>query len=45
MAPRHPCILRAMAQVATTPEVTAPVAGVALPIDGIAIIIRIAIPR
>jgi hypothetical protein len=34
-----------MAQRATTPEVTAPVAGVALPIDGIAIIIGIAIPR
>jgi hypothetical protein len=34
-----------MAQRATTSEVTAPAAGVALPLDGIAIIIGIAIPR
>jgi hypothetical protein len=40
----QPCILRPMAAFATTLEVTAPVAGVALPIDGIGII-AIAIPR
>jgi hypothetical protein len=38
-------MLRAMAQVATTRTVTAHEAGVALPIDGISIIIGIRIPR
>jgi hypothetical protein len=38
-------MLSAMAQLATTVEVTALEAGVALPIDGIAIAIVIGIPR
>jgi hypothetical protein len=38
-------MLSGMAQRATTVEVTAPAAGVALPIDGIAIAIVIGIPR
>ena len=39
------CMLSAMVQFATTAEVTALEAGVALPIDGIAIAIVIGIPR
>ncbi len=38
-------MLSAMEQRATTPEVTALEAGVAMPIDGIAIAIVIGIPR